>query len=44
MQDDLLIIPCAEWREVLATYPLEMSVVAEMLTDADALPCNESAL
>lgn len=43
MQDDLLTIPCAEWQDVMATYPIEMSVVAEMLTDAEALPCMEAA-
>lgn len=43
MQDDLLMIPCAEWHEVMATYPIEMSVVAEMLTDAEAMPCSDIA-
>ena len=44
MQEDLLTIQCAEWHEVMATYPFEMVVVAEMLTEIDALPCVEVAL
>lgn len=43
MQDDVLMIPCSELHEMMATYPAEMSVVVEMLAEAEALPCPEFA-
>jgi len=43
MNDEVLKLNCAEWREVAGENPSEMEIVIEMMIEADEELCIDQA-